>query len=59
MDERKYEEVLAAIPRWEPSREQRVFGVSAIQTIIGGTFMQAHQIRKRLEREGKLPEQTW
>lgn len=55
MSEQNYDAVLAAIPSWEPSRDCRIFGITAIKTIVKCELKEAVAIRERLEYEGALP----
>ncbi|WP_158241193.1 hypothetical protein [Planomicrobium sp. MB-3u-38] len=55
----KYEKVIAAIPHWTPSRDCRIFGVSAIQSIVKCTLLEAIEIRDRLEYEGAIPNRRY
>lgn len=54
-----YDKVVAAIPFWKPTREIRVFGVSAIQQIWGCGFKDALELRDTLEYQGGLPTRKW
>lgn len=58
MDE-NYEKVLEQLPYWEPSREVRNFGISAIQSIVKCGLLEAVEIRDRLSYEGALPERKY
>lgn len=52
----KYAAVLQALPDWQPSRENRVFGITAIKQIASVTFPEAVAIKKRLHAEGWIVE---
>lgn len=54
-----FDKVVAAIPHWKPSKEFKVFGVSAIQQICGCNFKEAMRIKKQLKIDGHLPEAKW
>lgn len=54
-----YNKILDAIPHWRPTREERVFGVSAIMRITGCGFKEAVRIRENLEYDGALPKDRW
>ncbi|MGH2319362.1 hypothetical protein ACRC6Q_16605 [Planococcus sp. SE5232] len=54
-----YDKLVAAIPYWKPTREIRVFGISAIQEICGCGFKDAMELRDTLEYQGGLPTRKW
>lgn len=54
-----YDKILQAIPRWKPTRKVPVFGISAIQEILGCSFRDALDMKERLEYESGLPKRTW
>lgn len=54
MNEDKYQQVVQALPSWKPTRTQRTFGVEAIQEIVGGRFIDALAMKRRLQEEQKL-----
>ena len=62
MNEKHYQQVLQAIPKWNPSPTARRFSVSVIMDIIDKHdslpsigYMDAYEIVKRLQREKKMP----
>lgn len=59
MNEENYDKVLAAIPKWKPSRECRQFGVGAIQSIVKCNLSEAIEIKERLSYEGALPKSKY
>lgn len=58
MDE-NYEKVLEQLHYWQPSREVRNFGISAIQSIVKCGLKEAVDIRDRLEYADALPKRKW
>lgn len=54
-----YNKILDAIQRWQPTRDERVFGISAIQRITGCGFREAIRIRENLEYDQALPKAKW
>lgn len=54
-----YDKVIDAIPFWKPSRDCRVFGVSAIQSIVKCGLKEAIDIREKLEYEGAIPKDRY
>ena len=54
-----YDKVIAAIPYWKPTKAIRLFGISAIQSIVKCGLLEAIEIRDRLEYEGALPKAKW
>lgn len=55
----KYEAVVASLPRWKPSREQKVFGVISIKEVVTCTFLDALKMKRQLEAEGIKPVKRW
>ncbi|KAA0956656.1 hypothetical protein FQ085_11735 [Planococcus sp. ANT_H30] len=54
-----YDKLVAAIPYWKPTREIRVFGISAIQQICKCGFKDAIELKDTLEYQGGLPTKKW
>lgn len=52
-----YDKAIDAIPFWKPTRDCRVFGVSAIKEIVKCDLKEAVEIKERLIYEGAIP--TW
>ena len=59
MSDEKYEAVIQHIPYWQPTRECRMFGITAIKSIVKCTLKEAVEIRDRLDYEGALPNRKY
>lgn len=55
----KYAAVVASLPHWKPSREDKVFGVTSIKAIVTCTFLDAIKMKRQLEAEGIKPQKKW
>lgn len=55
MRKENYDIVIAAIPKWKPTKKIPKFGVDAIRKILKCDLREAVDIRERLEYEGALP----
>lgn len=54
-----YDKVIDAIPFWKPTRDCRVFGVSAIQGITNCGLLEAVRLKEKLEYEGAIPKDRY
>lgn len=59
MDDEKYEVVIAALPKWKPTKKVPVFGIAAIQNIVECDLNEAIELRNRLVYQGAVPNSTW
>ena len=51
-----YTKVILALEFWQPSKQQRAFGVSAIIEACGCGFKEAVAIKRKLTAAGLLPD---
>ena len=58
-EDEKYQTVIEALPKWQPSRTDRRFGLTSIKSIVKCTLKEALELRNRLEYEGAIPTRTW
>lgn len=54
-EDEKYQTVIEALPKWQPSRTDRRFGLTSINSIVKCTLKEAVEIRDRLSYEGAIP----
>lgn len=57
--DQKYTAVVASLPHWKPSREDKVFGVVSIKQVVTCTFLDALKMKRQLEAEGIKPKKRW
>lgn len=57
--EQKYDAVLNAIPKWQPTFYDRSFGIASIKKIVPCTLPEAVEIREKLEYYGAIPQRKW
>ncbi|RLJ90149.1 hypothetical protein [Planococcus citreus] len=58
-EDEKYQTVIEALPKWQPSRTDRRFGLTSIKSIVKCTLKEALEIRDRLAYEDAIPTRTW
>lgn len=51
-----YTKAIRALETWQPSKQQRTFGVSAIIDACGCGFLEAVAIKRKLTAAGLLPD---